>query len=72
MVLQINSTNIEFLKEHKVTETCIEGQVVVSGVNSEYNSIPNVCWGLLSCNELICTTNKMSNVSFVLVAPAHG
>lgn len=74
-VLQINNTNVMSFKEYKVLETCTEGQTFISGVNSEYDSMPGatcVCGGLLSCNEAICSISKMPNISFILVAPAHG
>src|SRR5947199_342378 len=62
VVLKINNTSRSYFKEYKISEACIENQVIIIGVDYNYNTMSDatkVCSGLLSCNEAICTINKM-------------
>jgi hypothetical protein len=76
VVLNFKNSTI-FSREYTkyISGTCTEGQVFVFGVDSNYESIPNAvntCWGLLSCNEAICSISNIPNVSYVIVMPTHG
>lgn len=55
----------------KLSDNCSEGPVYTYGLDSNYHYVPNtsnICWGVLSCNDIICTTKQITNVSFVAMS----
>lgn len=75
VLLQINN-NILIESELLVNNIglCKEGKVVMYGLDANYKMISasNVCFGLLSCNELICSIGEIKDAKFVVIMPLSG
>jgi hypothetical protein len=62
-----NSTN-------ELTGTCTEGQNIVYGLDCHNQPVQGslgFCWGLLSCNNLICFVAKIKSVNYVVIETSH-
>ena len=73
-----NDTNQHLSSRDKLSysasSTCTEGPNFIFGLDSTYHIIPDTtttCYGLLSCNEVICTLHDLPKVSFVAFAATH-
>lgn len=55
--------------------TCTEGQTFLIGLYSNYteaNNAARTCWGLFSCNNMICDIKNIPQVSFIVAIPING
>jgi hypothetical protein len=59
---------------YSIEGTCTEGQTFVMGLDSKYRIVHNevgTCWGMLSCNEMICNMYDVKEVAFISLMPIN-
>lgn len=55
-------------------QICLEGQTYVWGVDDDYKIIPETvttCWGILDCNNALCSINNIPGTGGVLIKPSN-